>query len=103
MAAVVGGIEGGRGGGVIKSFGRFSHDAAADETFERAEFALVFVRDKTDGVADGVRAAGAPDAMNIILGLHREIVIHDVRNAVHVNRTEEHTSELQSRQYLVRR
>jgi len=81
------GIERRRRGGIIKSFRFFSHDAAADEAFERAEFALIFVRNKTDGIADGVRPAGAADAMNVILSLHREIIIHDVRNAVHVNAT----------------
>ncbi len=49
------------------------------------KFAVIFVRHKTDRVADRVRAAGAADAMHIIFRVHREIVIHDVRNAVHVN------------------
>ena len=71
--------------GVIKSFRAFPHDAATDEAFKRAEFAVIFGRDKTDGVADRVRASGAADAMDVILDVHREIVIHDVRNAVHVN------------------
>jgi hypothetical protein len=66
MAALVGRIEGGRGGGVIKPFRLFPHDATTDETFECAEFAMIFVRDKTDGITDGMGAAGAPDAMNII-------------------------------------
>ena len=79
------GIEGWRRGGIIKTFGFLPHNTATDETFERAQFTLIFVRDETDGVADGVRATGAADAVDVILGLHRKIIIHDVRNPVHVN------------------
>jgi hypothetical protein len=38
------GIVGRRGGGVIKSFRLFPHEAAADEAFKRTEFAVVLVR-----------------------------------------------------------
>ena len=75
----------GSGGVVIKSLGTFAHDAASDETFERAEFAVIFICDEADGVADGVRAPGASDAMDVILDVHREIVVHYMRDAVHVN------------------
>ena len=71
--------------GIIKSLRPFPHDAATDEAFKRTEFAVVLGRDKADGVANRVRTSGAADAMDIILGVHREIIIHDVRNAVHVN------------------
>ena len=47
--------------------------------------AVVLRGDEADGVADGVRAAGAADAMDVILRVHREIVVHHVRDAVHVN------------------
>ena len=72
-------------GGVIKSFRFFPHDAATNEAFERAQFALILVRHKTDGVAYGVCASGAADAMDIIFRVHWKIVIYDVRDAVHVN------------------
>ena len=74
----VGGIVSRRGGGIIKSLCLLPHNAATDETFKSTEFAVIFVRDKTDGVTDGVRASGAPDAMDVIFRVHREIVIHDV-------------------------
>ena len=32
-----------------------------------------------------MRAAGPPDPMDVILGVHRKIVIHDMRNSVHVD------------------
>ena len=81
----IGGIVGRRSGGIIKFLRFLPHDATADEAFERAEFAVIFGRDKADGVAHRMRPASAADAMDIILGVHREIVIHHVRNAVHVN------------------
>src|SRR5258705_12325084 len=71
--------------GVIKSVRALPHDAAADEAFERAEFAVVFGRDEADGVTDGVGASGAADAMDVIFDVHREIIVHHMRDAVHVN------------------
>ena len=64
--------------GVIKSLRPLPHDAATDEAFERAEFAVILGRDKTDGITHRVRASGASDAMNVILDVHREIVVHDM-------------------------
>ena len=84
-AFFVGGIVGRRGGGVIKALRFFPHEAAADEAFKRAEFAMILVRHETDGVTDLIRAAGAADAMDVILDVHRKIIVHYVRNAVHVN------------------
>ena len=63
---------------VIKSFRAFAHDAATDEAFERAQFAVIFGRYKTDGVTHGVRATGAADAMDVIFDVHGEIIIHHV-------------------------
>src|SRR6478736_2933804 len=69
----------GRASGVIiKSLGAFAHDAATDEAFQRAQFAVIFRRHEADRIADGVRAAGATDAMHVILHMHREIVVHHV-------------------------
>src|SRR5260221_3010580 len=70
---------------VIKSVRPFPHDAATDEAFERTQFTMIFGRHKADGVAHGLRPARAPNAVDIILDVHREIVVHDVRNAVYVN------------------
>jgi hypothetical protein len=52
---------------VIETFRLFPYDAAADETLERAQGPLIFRRNKTDCITDGVRPAGASDAMDIIL------------------------------------
>src|ERR1017187_4372467 len=77
-AFLVGGIVSRRGGGIVKPFCFFPHDAATNETLQRTQFAVILVGDKTDGVADGVRASGAADAMDVILRVHREIVIDDM-------------------------
>src|SRR6186713_925160 len=66
------------GGVIIKTLGAFAHDAATDEAFQRAQFAVIFRRHEADRVADGVRAPGTPDAMHVIFHVHREIVIHHV-------------------------
>ena len=63
----------------------FPHDAATDETLERTQRPLIFRRNETDRIADGVRAAGATDAMDVILRVHREIVVHHMRNPVHID------------------
>ncbi len=46
---------------------------------------MILRRDKTDRVADRVGAARASDAMHVILRVHRKVVIHDVRNPVHID------------------
>ena len=45
----------------------------------------VFRSNETDRIADGMGAAGPPDAMNVILRVHREIVIHHVRNPIDID------------------
>ena len=70
---------------VIESFRLFPYDAAADETLERTQRPLIFWRNKADRVTDSVRAAGASDAMDIILRVHREIIIHHMRDPIHID------------------
>jgi hypothetical protein len=74
-----------RGHVVVEAFRAFPHNPAADETLERAQRRLVVRRDEADRVAHRERAAGAPDAMDVILRVHREVVVHDMRNAVDVD------------------
>jgi hypothetical protein len=75
----------GHAGRIVKSLRPLAHDAASDEAFQRPQRALIFRRDEADGVAHRLRPPCAADAMHVILRMHREIVIHHVRNAVHVN------------------
>src|ERR1700730_3521367 len=74
-----------RGRIVIESFRAFAHDAPPDKTLERAQRSVIFRRNEADCIADRERAAGASDAMDVILGVHGEIVIHDMRNSIHVD------------------
>src|SRR3954463_7832398 len=74
-----------RGGVVIKTFRAFPDNAAPDETLERTQRPVIFRRDKADRIADGKGAAGAANAMDVILRMHREIVVHDVRNPIYVD------------------
>ena len=56
------------GGGVeIEAFRFFPQDAAADESFQRAQAAMVLGTDKADGVANGLGPAGAADAVDVVL------------------------------------
>ena len=70
---------------IIETFRFLPHNPATDETFKRAQRSLILWRDETDRIADSVGAPGASDAMNVILRVHREIVIHDMRNPIHVD------------------
>ena len=74
-----------RCGRVVETLRPFTDDAAPDEAFQRPQFVPVLRRDKADGVAHRMRPAGASDTVDIIFRMHREIIIHHVRNAVHVN------------------
>ena len=82
LAAV---LAGRRAGSIVEAFGTFAHDAPADEAFERAQGAMILGRDEADGVANRVSAARAADAVDVILGVHREVIIHDMRDAVHID------------------
>ena len=70
---------------VIETFRLFPHDPAADETLERTQRSLIFRRNEADRITDGMRAAGASDAMDIILRVHREIVIHHMRDPIDID------------------
>ena len=46
---------------------------------------MIFICYEADGVANGVGAPGAADAVDVILDVHRKIVVDDMRDAVHIN------------------
>src|SRR5206468_3434781 len=70
---------------VIETFRLFPYDAAPNETLERTQRPLIFRCNETDRITDGVCAARASDAMDIILRVHRKIVIHHVRDPIHID------------------
>jgi hypothetical protein len=67
-----------RGHVVVEAFGALPYNSAADETLERAQCPLIFRRNEADGIAHGMGATGATDAMDVILRVHRKVVVHDV-------------------------
>ena len=75
----------GRGSIVIEAFCAFPDDASPDETLERTQRSVIFRCDEADRVTDRVRAAGPSDPVDVILGVHREIVIYDMGDPVHVD------------------
>jgi hypothetical protein len=69
----------GRGGGVVvETLGAFPNDAAANETFHCSQIAMVLRSREADGIADGVGATGAANAVDIVFGVHRKIEVHNV-------------------------
>ena len=60
-------------------------DATPEKLLQLAQGVLVFVGHEADRIADRMRAAGAADAVDVILGLLREVVVDDVRDAVDVD------------------
>lgn len=70
---------------VIEPFGLFADNAAADEAFERTQGSVVLGRHKTEGVANGLGAAGPANPVDVVLGVWREIVVDHMRNAVHID------------------
>ncbi len=76
---------GGCGSRIVEAFRALAHDAPADEALERAQGAVIFGRYEADGVAHRVGAARPADAMDVVLGVHREVIIHHVRDAVHID------------------
>jgi hypothetical protein len=46
---------------------------------------MIFRRNKANGIADGVCATGASNSMHIILRVHWEIVIHHMRDPIHID------------------
>ena len=66
-------------------FELLARDAAPEELLQLPQGVLVVVGHEADRVADRVRAAGAADAVHVVFGLRREVVVDDVRDAVDVD------------------
>jgi hypothetical protein len=60
-------------------------DRAAHHLLQRLHVRLVVGRDEADRVADGLRASRPSDAMDVILGVHREIEVDHVRDPFDVD------------------
>ncbi len=56
-----------------------------DKVFDKPEFPTLFGADKRYGNTGFAGARGAPDAVDIVLGIVRHIVVYDHRYVVNVN------------------
>ena len=59
-------------------------DLAVHQALDRGHQRTVFVADQRDGFAFGARAAGAADAVDVVLGDVRQVVVDDVRQRLDV-------------------
>ena len=76
-----------RGSVIVETFRPFPDDAATDKPLQRMQRAVVGGSDEADRIPHRMGPTGTTDSMNVILGVHREIVVHHVRDTVHVNTT----------------
>ncbi len=72
---------------VVETIGSLSDDPAANEPFESAQRVMILRGNEADCIADGLRASRATDAMDVIFRVHREVEIHHVRDAFHIDAT----------------
>src|SRR5262249_42222708 len=63
---------------------RLHVDLLLQEALDLDEVLLLLVRDQRDGLARGARAAGAADAVDVVLGHVRQLVVHHERQIVDV-------------------
>src|ERR1700686_1610024 len=70
---------------VVEIAGTLPWNPACDESFQRSQRSLILGRHEADGVADRVSAAGAANAMHVILRMRREIEVHYVRDTFDVD------------------
>ena len=57
-------------------------DLGADQALDGLELVHVFGGEQNDGLAAGAGARGAADAVDVVFGLGRYVVVDDVRDAV---------------------
>ena len=68
-------------GAIREAFEAELRNLRADEALDVADVVRVFRSHERKRIADGLRPAGAADAVNVILGLFRDIVIDNVGDA----------------------
>ena len=71
----------------LEAFRFLDPDGTLDEAFEGFESIPVVGRNETDGHPVRVGPPGAPDSVNVILGVRREVKINDVSDPVDVDST----------------
>jgi hypothetical protein len=72
-------------GGVVKAFEPEFGNLSPDKALDVADVGGVFGRDECDGVADGLGATRATDAVHVVFRFFRNVVVDDVGNASDVD------------------
>ncbi len=83
---------------VIEAFDLLPLDAHADKALDAARVTPGFLGHEGEGVAGFLRAAGAADAVDVVLGIFRDIEIDHVR---HVGDIEAASGDVRGDQHLV--
>ena len=76
----------------------FGRDRLADVVLDAADLVALGVRGQRVGQAVAAGAAGAADAVHVVLGLHRQVEVHGVADALHVDATGGHVGGHQDAQ-----
>ena len=76
----------------------FGRDRLADVVLDAANLVALGVRGQRVGQAVAAGAAGAADAVHVVLGLHRQVEVHGVADALHVDATGGHVGGHQDAQ-----
>ena len=57
----------------------------AQKAFDGIELLWIVSGDKTSGASCRLHSSCPADSMDVILGVHRKIIVHDMGNAVHID------------------
>lgn len=74
-----------RGGFVVETLELQLRNGGLDEAFDTPDLVSFLRRCEGKGIANGRRAARPPNAVNVIVGRHRDIVVDHVRNSCDVD------------------
>lgn len=71
--------------GVIETLGLVARNPSAGESLQRTDRILIFLGDKADRFSNSLGSASTADAVDVILVMGREVVVHDVGDAIHID------------------
>ena len=72
-------------GRVVETFQLQLGNFLTDEALDGPDIAILIGRGERESVTHGHGTAGAPDAMHVVLGVGRDVVIDDVGNTGHID------------------
>src|SRR5690606_34445240 len=78
-------VAGTRCFGGLKAFNDIGGNRLADEMLDAANLVTLGMRGQSEGQTTVARAAGTTDTVCVVFGLHRQVVINGVADALHIN------------------